>query len=292
MTLNYIGSKKTLLPILNQVITNEIGDKCNSSFTFGDGFSGTGCVGQFFSNTYGCNIQSVDMEKYSCYVNRSMLCIPYSSKLSAIIETLNTITGTSGLITKNYSPNGNRMYFTVENANKIDGIREYIELYNNITMDERVFLLSSLLCSADKVANISCVYGSYLKKFKSTALKPFILKPIHTNTTLVSPNNVVLQQDVVTVDWSSCDVVYFDPPYNGRQYGANYFMLNYILDYIDKSSEMRPKTGLTNYYKSEFCQKSSVKQSFKILLDNKTLPRYIFISYNNEGVLNLSLIHI
>ena len=45
MTLNYIGSKKTLLPFLDYVICSNVEKKG----TFGDLFAGTGVVRDYFS---------------------------------------------------------------------------------------------------------------------------------------------------------------------------------------------------------------------------------------------------
>lgn len=81
------------------------------------------------------------------------------------------------------------------------------------------------------------------------------------------------------------DVVYIDPPYNSRQYSANYGLLNYIAKYDDQI-EIQGKGGLIkNYFKSSFCKKGEVKNSFDILVQN-TNAKYIFVSYNNEGLLN------
>ncbi len=283
MTLNYIGSKKSLLHILERVFVIELQSK--GTITIGDGFCGTGCVGNYFATTHGMAVQAVDMELYSYVITQSLLCIPFTKRLDTIIATLNADTGCyTGLITRHYSPIGNRMYFTKDNALRIDYVRQQIDVMK-LTKEERTFLLASLICSADKVANVSCVYGSFLKKFKSTAMKPFILKPVHTNMTL-QQKNTVLQMDVVKTDWGRCDAVYFDPPYNARQYGANYFLLNDLIENTDKQDQMRVKTGLTNYNKSDFCKKSVVTEAFNALMKNPTLPPIIFISYNNEGLLS------
>jgi adenine-specific DNA-methyltransferase len=81
------------------------------------------------------------------------------------------------------------------------------------------------------------------------------------------------------------DVVYMDPPYNQRQYSANYCPLNYIAFY-DNKIKLNGKTGtIDGYNKSGFCSKVKVYNSFKTILDNVKC-KYIFISYNNEGLLN------
>jgi len=81
------------------------------------------------------------------------------------------------------------------------------------------------------------------------------------------------------------DILYLDPPYNARQYGANYHLLNTIAEY--KNFVPKGKTGLRNYKKSEYCSKNSVKNVFKNLV-KKADFRYIFLSYNNEGLMSES----
>ena len=63
MTLNYIGSKKTLIPFIEKVINDNISYKEDSRLIFGDLFAGTGIVGQTFSDRF--KIISNDVEYYS-----------------------------------------------------------------------------------------------------------------------------------------------------------------------------------------------------------------------------------
>ncbi len=155
-----------------------------------------------------------------------------------------------------------------------------------------------MITSADRVANISCVYGSYLKSFKKTAERGFSFQPVHTihrQYTGQSPANMVCKtkhqhevyhKSVMDVCWDKCDIVYLDPPYNHRQYGANYFLLNYIIDY-NSEQELRGKTGLTDYYKSPFCQKRTCKDAFITLFEHIRNVPVIVLSYNNEGILSM-----
>jgi len=78
------------------------------------------------------------------------------------------------------------------------------------------------------------------------------------------------------------NVLYLDPPYNTRQYGANYHILNTISNY----KEFIPKgiTGLPDYNKSDYCKKGMVLNSFENLLKQAQF-KFIFLSYNNEGLM-------
>jgi adenine-specific DNA-methyltransferase len=144
------------------------------------------------------------------------------------------------------------------------------------------FLLASLLESADKVANTASVYGAYLKKIKASAAKKLVLKPATFQRTQNSHS--VYQQDSNTLIKNiSGDLLYLDPPYNGRQYGANYHLLNTIANY--DTFVPRGKTGLPNYYKSDYCKKNEVVEAFTQLIEDAQF-QYVFLSYNNEGLMS------
>ncbi|RAX54771.1 hypothetical protein CCY99_03050 [Helicobacter sp. 16-1353] len=82
----------------------------------------------------------------------------------------------------------------------------------------------------------------------------------------------------------SGDILYLDPPYNAREYGANYHILNTIALYDDFTP--RGKTGLREYEKSAFCKKNLVADALDYLIKNADFD-YIFLSYNDEGLLGL-----
>jgi adenine-specific DNA-methyltransferase len=84
----------------------------------------------------------------------------------------------------------------------------------------------------------------------------------------------------------SGDILYLDPPYNQRQYATNYHLLETITKY--DNPKIYGKTGLREYQnqKSAYCSKTQVKESFRDLI-LKADVKYIFLSYNNEGLMSL-----
>lgn len=291
-SLNYIGSKHTLLKTITEIININIGD--TSGMSFMDLFAGTGVVGHNMLKQFK-TCDSNDLEKYSYIINYALLKCNFSDKLNQMIEFCNKQGfEEEGLIYKNYSPNETceRMFFTNSNAKKGDAIRTYIEKKLNdnlINMDEYYFLIASLLVSIDKVANTSCVYGAYLKSYKTAALKDLLMVPIHTNEKInTNANNVynLLAENFSKADSKYYDVIYLDPPYNQRQYGGNYSPLNFIADY-NPSTVLTGKTGLIeNYNKSCFCKKGEVHKTFCQLIGGLKC-KYLIISYNNEGLLSI-----
>jgi adenine-specific DNA-methyltransferase len=300
-TLNYIGSKKSLLNFIDHVFI-EISENFNveqyNQIKFLDGFAGSGVVGKFFNSKYNFIVYSNDLEYYSWIINYSLIKVNYSEKLANIINNLNLITKPMdttkySLITLNYSESGaeKRKFWTVSNAEKADGIIECIKnmlSVNSITIDEYYFLLGSLISSFDKVANTASVYGAYLKKYKTSSLKTFNISPIHTINSIVNfEQNKVFNLDINSniITDEIYDIVYLDLPYNSRQYSTNYHPLNFIAKY-DSLIIPYGKTGLIkNSNKSNYSIKKNVLETFQNLIESLN-TKYIMVSYNNEGLMN------
>jgi len=80
----------------------------------------------------------------------------------------------------------------------------------------------------------------------------------------------------------TCDVLYLDPPYNHRQYGANYHVLETIAAY-DRPA-VSGVSGLRPYYRSDYCRRDAVAEAFRGLI-SAARAKHILVSYNDEGVL-------
>jgi adenine-specific DNA-methyltransferase len=285
--MNYIGSKHKLSSFIKTTILSVVGTDIQNK-TFCDIFAGTGIIGRVFKTSVK-KVLSNDIEYYSFVLNKNYIenHIDIPNKLQ-YIETLNDLPLISdGFIYKNYCIGGNaeRQYFSDYNGRKIDTMRLKIEEWksnNEINDNLYYFLLCSLLESADKIANTASVYGAFLKQIKKSAQKELVLQ-----AALFEINNnihKVFNMDANTlIKKISGDILYMDPPYNERQYGANYHLLNTIAEYRDFTP--KGKTGLRNYYKSKYCSKNSIQTEFEDLIKNAQF-KYLFLSYNNEGLMS------
>ena len=276
--MNYIGSKYKLSNWIKEEINKKIEVK---NKVFCDIFAGTGIIGRVFKRDVKKVIAN-DIEYYAYILNRNYIGNHKDLKEKLkVIEYLNNLPlRDDGFIYNNYCSPADRLYFSDENGKKIDSVRMEIEKFKE-DEDLYYFLLASLIESADKVANTASVYGAFLKKLKKSAQKELVLEPAiyeeNDNEHLVfrdDANNIIKN--------IKGDILYLDPPYNSRQYGANYHLLNTIAEY----QEFKPKgkTGLREYYKSPWCQKGKVKKVFEDLIKEANFE-WIFLSYNNEGLM-------
>tara|TARA_R110001583_G_scaffold27778_1_gene99014 strand:+ start:44099 stop:45097 length:999 start_codon:yes stop_codon:yes gene_type:complete len=281
---NYIGSKQKLSSFLRNTIINTV-DSDVSNLVFCDLFAGTGIVGRTFKPLVK-QVISNDVEHYSYILNRNYIGNHKLLNCEKRIEILNNLKEVEGFIFHNYSENGKegRLYFSEENGKKIDSIRQQIETWKiegKITENEFYFLLASLIESADKIANTASVYGAYLKQIKKSAQKTLFLAPAEFSKT-ENFHHVYNEDSNNLIKKIKGDILYLDPPYNARQYGSNYHLLNTIAKY--DTFIPKGKTGLRDYYRSSYCKKNEVKKSFEELIKNANF-KYIFLSYNNEGLM-------
>ncbi|MBU4369295.1 DNA adenine methylase, partial [Patescibacteria group bacterium] len=315
--MNYIGSKLSLLGFLensiNKVVDpakNGAGKNCR---VFCDLFAGTGIVGNYFKKK-GYKIIANDIQYYSYVLNKHYIenhkelrFLKLSKELPAL-KNINTkerknfvcgyllnLKGAKGFIYKNYCLGGTsskkiqRQYFSDTNGMKCDAIRQKIEKWKKeklINNSEYYFLLASLIESIDKRANTASVYGAFLKKLKKSARKSFVLQP--AELFINNQEHKVYNEDInILAKKIKGDILYLDPPYNHRQYATNYHILETIAKY--DNPKIHGKTGLRDYenQRSSYCSRTQVKESFKDLI-LKAKVKYIFLSYNNEGIMTLN----
>lgn len=304
--MRFIGNKERLLENIYQTIL-EAGIK-NGSFC--DFFSGTSNVGRFFKQN-GFKIISSDLLYFSYVLQKAYIenndepkfklllnSIKTSSDtffttpLDLVRNYLNKINSKKGFIYHNYSEEGTkndqyiRKYFTPTNAMKIDAIRSKIEKWykeNLITEEEYFILLANLIESVPFYANISGVYAAFLKKYDPRALKNLELKPIKLYKSSIkhkvhNKNSMDIIKDI------NVDILYLDPPYNARQYGGNYHILETIAKY--DNPKIKGITGMRDYteQKSEFCNKETGLKALDKIAE-QTKYKHLILSYNSEGIM-------
>lgn len=288
--MNYIGSKYSLLDFLQSTIKDVTNYNENDNYIFADLFAGTGIVGQTYRKN-GCTVISNDIQYYSYVLNKHYIENSINVD-SSLLDYLNNLEPVDGFIYQNYceGSGSNRNYFTNENGRKCDAIRIELEKLlkdNKISEETYYYYLASLINSIDKYANTASVYGAFLKHIKKSAQKEFALELLPV---IDGIKGQVYNEDINNlITRINGDVLYLDPPYNARQYCSNYHVLETIARYDNPT--LTGVTGLreSSSQKSTFCSKRLVCNSFEELIKNANF-KYIFLSYNNEGLMDLDTI--
>lgn len=301
--MRYYGGKNKLLDLI------EIGVKkteLNHGAKFVDLFTGTTAVAQHFKKI-GYTVIANDFLEFSYALAKTYIELNEEPKFlklkkylgidtidkNYVIGYLNNLSPIKDFIFNNYCPDGNgkRKYFSNENGQKIDAIRKKIEEWKNLSVIselEYYYLITALLEAINLVSNVAGTYSAYLKTWDQRAVKPMIL----TSPEIIPSkrNNKAFKKDAnqLIKEVRNIDILYLDPPYNNRQYAANYFILELIAEgwFGTEKPVANGKTGMINYEHqlSEYCYKGRADKALNDLIVNAN-AKYILLSYNNEGVI-------
>lgn len=293
----YIGSKTNMLHHLENVFATHT----RPGGLLLDVFGGTGVVGKNFKNRY--TTYSNDFLHFAyllLFAQIELNGIPSFRELSRElgahpIDYLNKlreskeIPSRSPLIFTEFSPGGphGRMYFREATALHIDLVCQSIENWRQTSLiddAEAKYLLACLIMAVPSVSNIAGTYGAFLKSWDKRTENPLQLDfiPVLDNKRV---NRAFNSNALDVVASLSGDVLYVDPPYNARQYNANYHVLETIATY--DYPQLFGKTGLRREpnKSSDFCKSKRVAGAFAELLSNADFE-VIIISYSTEGLLS------
>lgn len=308
--ITYMGNKRKLLPHIEQII-EELEKKEGKKLTMGDGFSGSGIVSRLFKK-HGKFLYTNDMAMYSEILNRCYLANISDEEVPIIQKYITTANRHADRKTKKYNipyVSGNwapkeetidnhRTYFTKENGERIDIIRNYID-----TLPEkyRPFLLGTLIVECSIHNNTNGQFSAYYKNEsgmgqyggKHSIDLRRITQPIKVQFPVTQNNTCdysVSRMD--TNEWvksiPQVDLMYYDPPYNKHPYSIYYFLLDIIASW-DKEVDI-PNTNRgqpTGWSKSLYNSSRHAETSFVNLMEN-TKAKYVLISYNSGGIISLS----
>ncbi len=193
-------------------------------------------------------------------------------------------------------PEGGRMFFTSENAQQIDGIRTLLEEWRRESLVTRVefyLLLAALIDAADAAANTTGVYGAYLKEFGARQGRPLELKVPRVSVQRPAKRHRSRRGDALEcAAVEKFDLLYMDPPYNRRDYAANYHVPELIArGWFDEKPTIEGKTGLVREFgelRSDFCLKDRCVDALERLVGTAVESsgvRYLLMSYNAEGLI-------
>lgn len=266
----YLGSKARMLEFIYDVVKNNTKDVNEISDIFG----GTGVVANYFYNRgYSIKLNDILDSNYMIYNAFFSNEKIDENKIKKLILKMNHLSLKENYVSKNY---GNK-YFSKKNAMKIGEAREFIE-NQKINIREKSILLTSLLYAMDKVANTVGHYDAYRKVMDSNSPILFRMPNINKNNKL---NVELFHEDANELVKSiKSDLVYIDTPYNSRQYGDVYHVLENIIDWNKPKLygvAMKPKDRSK---KKSYYSTSKAPEVFNDLITNIN-SKYIIVSYNN-----------
>ena len=171
--ITYLGNKRKLLSYIEEEIKKIQSDLKKDKLICVDLFSGSGIVARMLKQ-YSETLYANDLENYSRIIN---LCYLTNSTdidwdlYHLLLERLHTeLTNNliSGVITEHYAPKddsniqeGERVFYTHNNAMLIDTIRDFID--KQVPCDMQPLFLSPLLYEASVHANTSVVFKGFYK---------------------------------------------------------------------------------------------------------------------------------
>ena len=266
----YIGSKNKILNWLDEIVS-----KYTEGDVFFDAFAGTGVVSEKMLNNFNEIIINDFLYSNEVIYNAFFSNEKYDEKkLKKLEKEYNNI---EKYIDDNYFvENYGNKFFSNRDARLIGEIRERIEVDRHLNKKEKNILLSSLIYSADKIANTVGHYDAYRKNKELEDKFSFnLISPINTNNKKIS----IYRKDAnILAKEICCDVVFIDPPYNSRQYSRFYHLLEELTKWDKPKLEgVAMKPPIENI--SEFCKKTAPTAFDELITNIKA--KYIVVTYNN-----------
>jgi adenine-specific DNA-methyltransferase len=300
--MRYIGSKVATVPVIARMVRLKAPD----ARSLCDAFAGTCVVARHFKQL-GFQVVTGDLLQLSYVFQLATILrnrVPRFTKLRkagivapqagekallAVLRHLDGLSGRPGYITRHYSPAGRarRRFFTVDNAERIDRIRGTIATWRRrglISKSEEAYLVACLLDAADKVANTAGTYFAHLKQFSRKALKRMTLAPLEIADNGEQNRCYVMDARELAAS-SDADVLYLDPPYNGRDY-AGYYHLPETIARWDRPKP-RGRSGVPapgRVKRSDFCRPQQAAQALETLI-GMARAKHVVVHYTTDGLI-------
>jgi adenine-specific DNA-methyltransferase len=299
MSYRYIGNKSRLLTH----IMPRIRSKVKKGARVADLMCGTASVAESL-RVSGYQVIASDVMTYSVFHAHVRLMLDTAPRFvdlgigsyHDVLCALQHLPPEQGYFYNEFSPEGNpkdtpnpRMYFTAENAGRLDAILHCLARWENamlLSSSEKALLRHDLVLATNRIANIAGTYGHYRSSWSNSALSPIILKSSQFIPNFRTDHTILQGYAEVLASSITADLCYLDPPYIKRQYAANY----HILETIARGDQPNAVgvSGLRPWRDqySDFCSKIKIRSAFTSIIENMNCPQFL-ISYSEDGLLSL-----
>lgn len=276
MVIKYIGSKRKLLPHIEQVVAELPGVAVAA-----DLFAGTTRVGRMLKKR-GLHVHSNDLASYSEVLGRCAIASDRReldvAGLQALLDDLAATPPAPGYFTRTYGEASR--YIHPRNTARIDAIRARIDTE---IPDEprRSIALTSLLLAADRVDSTTGVQMAYLKSWATRALNDLELR---------LPEFIDGPGSVSRMDAAECarqlgpvDLAYVDPPYNQHSYRGNYHLWETLVRNDEPEVYGKACKRIDcRTERSRWNSKRLIRDAFAELVDAID-ARWLLVSFSDEG---------
>lgn len=287
--MRYLGNKESILTEISDLLESQ--GLLKDGFVFFDAFCGSGSVADYFKSYYDIIIN--DNLTWPVIYAKGRVCAPVCTFERLGVDPFEYLNSNENSVQsfmyKNYAPTESaRMYFTPENAGRIDYFRKQIEDWKNedlLSEEEYCYLIACLIESVSDVSNTAGVYGAFLKKWDSRATKRIVFSKVDFRPAKyksIRTYNAKIEDIIEEVE---CDILYLDPPYTQNQYGTQYHLLETLV--LDDNPSISKVTGSrsTAPMRSDWSKEYKANTLFDRILA-KTKAKYIVLSYNNDGFMS------
>jgi adenine-specific DNA-methyltransferase len=324
--ITYMGNKRKLLPHIHDVISHvqeqTHKDTGRDTISFADPFSGSGVVTRLaLVSKHVSHIVANDLAHYAHICNLCYLRTPSvhdRERIHALIDQANALPDPpieEQWIATHWAPaddeniiEGERCYFTRQNALRIDAIRNFIE--SDAVPDElKPYILAPLLAEASIHNNTNGQFAAFYKDADGVGAfggkKAIDVKRIterialpypcfqEKNTETTNTTSNITRKDAIqwskdmTDNGETVDLLYLDPPYNKHPYSIYYFLLDIIAKWdktidIPHSYRGQPKTWVRSPFNSSVDAAGALRS---MIAD--TPARFVALSYYDAGILTV-----
>ena len=298
----YLGNKRKLLGGIEAVVLEVKNMLGKDKIRVLDGFTGSTVVARMLAG-HASELHANDLELYSYIAAKCFLEKPtyeQTCRIAQHILNMSEASLTPGFITEMYAPKdtqniqqGERCFFTHENALCIDTWRNYID--RHVEEDIKHWCLCPILTQMSLRAN---TYGHFKAFSKRDDIGTFelcgerVTVPMRLHQVIYNPHDCqVFCHNESTNDLleklpkDSLDLIYLDPPYNEHEYGAFYFLHNVVCK-NERPVNVNAVTGLPRERTKSAYNKSQATEAMRSLLGRCVkVSRYTLVSYNDEGII-------
>ena len=275
--IKYLGSKRTLVPVLGAMAT------AVGAATAVDLFTGTTRVAQEFKRR-GLLVTASDIATYSevlgdCYIATDATAVDLE-QLGAVLAELSALPGRPGYFTRTFCEESR--FFQPKNGARVDAIRDALE---SDFRGSPLFpiLLTSLILAADRVDSTAGLQMAYLKDWAPRAHRELELKAPE----LLPGVGAMVRGDAneVVAGLPRTDLAYLDPPYNQHRYFTNYHVWETLVRWDEPEPYGVARKRIDSRddaTKSVFNRKRQMPDAFRRLLAGVDAETVI-VSYNDES---------